>query len=223
MKTCNECHVRVEGEREFCPLCGCPLEGAPQPNPPLNLYPDLSGQARQYNLIYRLLVFLSLLGAGLSVLINLLVPSGFLWCLIVVAALVYLWLTVPPLLRRGVNYSRRIMFQVIFTCVLAVALDFIIGFRAWSINYVVPGLLSAGIGAIGVMVVFNRTSWPQYVLYQVQMGVFAFIPLVLYLMGLSNSLVMVLIAASLGLASLLITIVFGDRSIKSEFKRRFHL
>lgn len=223
MKACNECHVKIEGEREFCPLCGSPLEDFSQPGLPLNLYPDLSGRTRQYNLIARLLVFLSLLGAGLSVLINLLVPSGFMWCLIVIAALVYLWLTVPPLLRRGVNYSRRIMFQVIFTCVLVVALDFITGYRGWSVNYVVPGLLSAGIGAIGVMVVFNRTNWSQYVLYQVQMGVFAFIPLVLYLMGLSNSLVMVLIAASLGLASLLVTIVFGDRSIKSEFKRRFHM
>lgn len=223
MKACNECHIKIEGEREFCPLCGAPLEDFPQQSPPLNLYPDLSGRTRQYNLIARLLVFLSLLGAGLSVLINLLVPSGFMWCLIVIAALVYLWLTVPPLLRRGVNYSRRIMFQVIFTCILVVALDFITGYRGWSVNYVVPGLLSAGIGAIGVMVVFNRTNWSQYVLYQVQMGVFAFIPLVLYLMGLSNSLVMVLIAASLGLASLLITIVFGDRTIKSEFKRRFHM
>lgn len=223
MKACNECHIKIEGEREFCPLCGGALEDFPQPGSPLNLYPDLSGRTRQYNLIARLLVFLSLLGAGLSVLINLLVPSGFMWCLIVIAALVYLWLTVPPLLRRGVNYSRRIMFQVIFTCILVVALDFITGYRGWSVNYVVPGLLSAGIGAIGVMVVFNRTNWSQYVLYQVQMGVFAFIPLVLYLMGLSNSLVMVLIAASLGLASLLVTIVFGDRSIKSEFKRRFHM
>lgn len=223
MKTCNECHVNIEGEREFCPLCGGMLEEFPQQSPPLNLYPDLAGRTRQYNLIARLLVFLSLLGGGLSILINLLVFSGFLWCLIVVAALIYLWLVVPPLLRQGVNYSRRIMLQVILTCVLVVALDFITGYRGWSVDYVVPGLLSAGIGAIGVMVMFNRTNWGQYVLYQVQMGIYGFIPLVLYLCGLSNSLVMVLVAASLALASLLITFVFGDRTIKSEFKRRFHL
>ena len=223
MKACNECHIHLAGAPDFCPLCGAAVENAKGVPAPLNRYPNLSGRTRKYNLIYRLLVFLSLLGGGLSVLINLLVPSGFLWSLIVVAALVYLWLTVPPLLRRGINYSRRIMFQVLFTCVLAVALDFIIGYSGWSLNYVVPGLLSAGIGAIGVMVVFNRTNWAQYVLYQVQMGVFGFIPLVLYLFGLGNSLVMVLVAASLALATLLVTIVFADRSIKSEFKRRFHL
>ena len=223
MKACDNCHVTIPGQREFCPLCGNPLEESPKTGAPLNLYPDLSGRERQYNLIYRLLLFLSLLGAGLSVLINLLVPSKFLWCLIVLAALLYLWLSVPPLLRRGFNYSRRIMFQVLFTCVLMVALDIIIGYTGWSVDYVVPGLLSAGIGAIGVMVVFNRTNWAQYVLYQVQMGIFGFIPLLLYLLGLSNSLIMVLITASLALASLLVTIVLGDRSIKSEFKRRFHL
>lgn len=221
MRACKDCCAKIVTRQNFCPLCGQALEKDAKDPAVLNPYPDLTGRERQYNLVYRCLVFMSLLGGGLSLLVNLLVPSGFLWCLIVISALLYLWLTVPPLLRRGINYSSRVMFQAIFTCGLVVALDFIVGYKGWSINYVVPGLLSAGIGAIGGLVVFNRTNWVQYVLYQAQMAIFGFIPLVLYLFGLGN-IVMVLVAASLGFASLLITIVFADRSIKSEFKRRFH-
>lgn len=224
MKACNECHVHARVEGQFCPLCGATLAEAAAPgySLPQNQYPDLSGITARYHFIWRLLVFLSLLGSALSVLINLLVPTGFLWCLIVIAAVGYLWLSIPPLLRRGVNYAKRIVAQVFFTSLLVVAFDFIIGYQGWSVSYVVPGLLSAGIMAVGLMMVFNRTSRPQYIFYQFLMGLFGLVPLVLYLLGFAHNLVMVLITFGLGLSSVLITLVFGDRSLKNDFRRRFH-
>lgn len=224
-KHCTPCHAQVFTAEDFCPLCGAALE-QPQACPaglPQNPYPDLRGLTAQSNFLMRLLVFLSLMGAGTSLLVNILVPTGFMWSLIVIAALLYTWLTVPPLLRQGVNYAKRVVIQVIFTAALVVALDFIIGFQGWSVNYALPGLLCAGIAALWAMLVFNRTSWGQYIFYQFLMGIFGFIPLLLYVLGLSNSLVMVLITASLALASLLATVVFGDKTFKSDMRRRFHL
>lgn len=225
MKACESCHVNVQTEGEFCPLCGTALHTQPAPAGPLprNRYPDLSGATAQYNLFLRLMLFFSLLGGGLSVLINLLAAPGFLWSLIVVAALAYLWLSVPPLLRRGVNYAKRIMFQVVFTSLLVVALDFIIGYRGWSVTFVIPALLDAAILAVAVMVVFNRVNWAQYIFYQLVIGVFGFVPLVLYLLDIAQNLVMVLVTAGLALASILLSIIFGDKSLKSDFKRRFHM
>lgn len=224
MEVCNACHIHVEGAEGFCPLCGTALEAAQPPayTVPQNHYPNLSKISAGYNLVLRLFVFLSLLGCGLSVLVNVMIPTGFWWCLIVIAAVLYLWLTIPPLLRQGTNYAKRIVLQAIFTSALVVALDAITGYRGWSVTYVLPGLLSAGILAIGLMVMFNRTSWTQYVFYQFLMGLFGFIPLLLYFLGVAQNLVMVLLTAAFGLASLLVTLVFGDRSFKSDFKRRFH-
>lgn len=228
MKACKACGVTVESRGEFCPLCGEPLAEtgvAPQPQQAgrCNLYPDLHSRTVQHNFILRLLVFVSLLGCGVSVMVNLLVHSTFMWSLIVVAAVLYSWITIPPLLRRGVNYAARTVLIVIVTSALVVVLDLLTGYRGWSVSYVIPGLLAAGIVSIGMMIVFNRTSWARYVLSQVIMGVFGFVPLVLYAVGLGSSLVMALLAAGFALASLLVTIVFGDRTIKSEFKRRFHI
>ncbi|NLW78697.1 MAG: hypothetical protein GXY32_04715 [Ruminococcaceae bacterium] len=224
MKACDICHAQVTGTHEFCPLCGKRLQPA-EPygyTLPGNRYPDLSRISAQYNFMLRLLLFLSLLGGGVSVLVNVLVPTGFWWCLIVIVAEVYLWLTIPPLLRRARNYAKRLLFQTLLTALLMVALDFIIGWRGWSVSYAIPSLLCAGIVAIAAMIVFSRTNWPQYVFYQFTMGLLGFIPLVLYFFGLSTSIVMVLITAALGLGSVLVTVVFGDRSLKSDFRRRFH-
>lgn len=224
MKACNACHVKADTESDFCPLCGTPLEPASPPAGilPRNEYPDLSHVMVQYNFIRRLLLFISLLGCGLSVLVNVLVTPYFMWSLIVVASVAYCWLILPPLLRRGVNYAAQAVLQVVFTSVLVVALDVIIGYRGWSVTYVVPGLLCAGILAIALMIALNRTNWAQYLLYQLIMGIFGFVPLLLYFLGFARNMVMVLVTAGCALASLLATIVFGDRTIKSEFKRRFH-
>ncbi len=224
MQACETCHVKVQTSGGFCPLCGTALVPASPPEKPLpqNPYPDLSGLTARYNLILRLLLFFSLLGGGLCVLINLLAPTGFWWSLIVIAGILYLWATVPPLLRRGVNYAKRILFQTLFTSILMVVLDSVAGYTGWSVSFVIPALFSGGITAIGLMAAFNRTNWAQYIFYQVLIGVFGFLPLALYLLNIAQNLVMVLITAGLALASLLLTIVFGDRTLKHDFRRRFH-
>jgi hypothetical protein len=225
MKACNACHITVRTDQTGCPLCGGALTEAPPPKqpPPYNSYPDLSGFAAQYNFVLRLFIFVTLLGCGMSVIINLLIPTGFWWCVIVIAAAAYLWLSIPPLLSQGVDYGSRIVLQAIFTSILAVLLDWMSGYGGWSVTFVVPGLFSAGILAIGLMAVFNRTNWSQYVFHQLLMGLCGLIPLILYLLGWANNLLMVLITVGLALASLLVTIVFGDKSLKSDFRRRFHL
>ncbi len=224
---CQSCKVHVgQSSSEFCPLCGDELtkkECTCLPNLPVNSYPDLSKERALTHLVLRILAFLSLLGGGISLLINWLIPTGVWWSLIVIAASAYLWLSIPPFLRRGFNPTKRILLQVIFTCILIVIVDYTIGFSGWSTSYVVPGILCAGLGGINAMIVFNRTSWAQYVFYQCIMAVFGFTPLLLWLLGLADNRIMVIIAVSMALASLLGTIVFGDRTVKSEFKRRFHV
>ena len=230
METCDKCGVQVRTAGHFCPLCGASLTrvaemdapGRCLPDAPENEYPDLSREIAKYNFIYRLVIFISVLGCGVCVLVNLLTSPGFLWCLIVLAATVYAWLVIPPMLRRGANFGRQIVMQVIFTSALAIALDFIIGWHGWSLTYALPAICAAGIVATGLMSIFNRTRWAQYVLYQVIAGIFGFVPLLLYALGLSTSRVMVLVTASLALASILATAVLGDRTVRDEFKRRFH-
>ena len=229
MRTCKACDVSVRTEVDFCPLCGTMLEGqeAAERNDgwqkAVNHYPDLTGQMKKYNFFRRILLFITIFGCLFSALVNVLVTPGIWWSLIVLAVAVYCWALLPAMLRKGANYARQVVFQVVLTCVIVIAADFITGYKGWSVSYVLPGVLSAGIVATGLMAVFNRTRWSQYVFYQVLVCIFGFSPLVLYLFGIAHSLVMVLVAAGLALASLLLTLLFADRTIKIEFIKRFHV
>ena len=216
----------MQTEDQFCPLCGTPLacaEGSPGFDCPRNPYPDRTTAVTRYNFIKRLLLFLTLAGCGISILVNFLAVPGFLWSLIVLASALYCWAVVPPLLRRGTNFGAQAVLQVVLTGFLVVALDFLIGYNGWSVTYVVPGLLCAGTLAILLMVVFNRTRWAQVVLYQIIIGFFGFVPLGLYYLDIAQNLIIVLISAGLSIASIALILAFGDRSVKNEFKRRFHV
>lgn len=220
MKTCERCNAAINTGRQQCPLCGTPLEKGD--DPAFFSYPALTDITVRYNLVMRIGIFISVLASGLSLLINFLTSPHFMWSLIVIACLVYLWALVLSLLRRGVNQAKRIIFQVVMTSLLVVALDVITGYKGWSVSFVVPGLFSVGILAVLIMSIFMPTKWSEYIFYQLMMSIFGFIPLGLYFFGLAQNLVVVLVSTGIALMSVLFTIIFGDRSLKNDFIRRFH-
>lgn len=225
MKICNVCHIHIDTTEATCPLCGNGLQetAAAEYNVPKNHYPNLKKELVKYNFIMRILLFVSLLGCGVSVLINLLTNTTFLWCLIVVAAVVYAWLVVPSLLRQGFNYGLQALLQGLLASALCIALDFIIGYSGWSFTYVIPSIITLCILSVDLLSLFYRTNYTQYILYQIIVGVLGFVPLILYLTSVTHVFILAIIPACLGLASVLACLIFSDKSVKNEFKRRFHI
>ncbi len=225
MEVCNACHIQLSGAEQHCPLCGAEL--AKTEEKPIvkavNHYPNLRRQLARYNWVRRVLLFVTIFGCLFSALVNFLVTPNFWWSLFVVAAAAYGWILIPALLRRSINFARQIVFQVLLTGAAVILVDIITGYKGWSVSYVLPAVLSAGIVATGLMALFNRTSWYQYVFYQALVCVFGFTPLILYLCGLAGSLTMVLLSAGLAMASLILTVLFADKTIKNEFIKRFHI
>lgn len=225
MKKCETCQISIDTKSSTCPLCGTGLTAQDEVAyaTPANRYPNFNKELATYNFLVRLLLFVSLLGCGVSVLINLLTNTKFLWCLIVVAAVVYAWLVVPSLLRQGFNFGLQALLQSFFAIALCIALDFIIGYSGWSFTYVVPSIITLCIVSVDLLSLFYRTKYSQYVLYQIIVGILGFVPLVLYLTGVANVFILAVIPACLGLASVLACLIFGDKTVKNEFKRRFHV
>ena len=76
--------------------------------------------------------------------------------------------------------------------------------------------------AVVVLVMCNRTNWAGYVLYQAVLAVFGLAMPMLYFTGLAHSLVGAVVPSILAVATLAGMAVFGDRTIKNEFRRRLH-
>ncbi|MEG0911213.1 MAG: DUF6320 domain-containing protein [Ruthenibacterium sp.] len=217
MKFCSACHVKIITPTQRCPLCGGPVTADSTVN--RAVYPAFQNKAN-YHFIKRLLLFLSIVLGATCVLVNYLTPIKFWWWTIAVTALVYAWIAVPHAMRRGGNAGGKILMQVVCATAAVILLDFETGYSGWSVSYVLPVIFCVGSVALVLVILCNRTNWAGYVLYQAIFAVFGFVPLILYFTGISSSLIAALIPSLLAFASIMAMLVFGDRSIKNEFRRR---
>ncbi|MDD3429266.1 MAG: DUF6320 domain-containing protein [Oscillospiraceae bacterium] len=221
MKRCNECKVNIVDNTELCPLCNAPLEEV-EGQPCTSVYP-VQLQSTRYNFVKRLLVYLSVLGAGACAIVNYFQWQGKAWSLIPITALAFLWLVGPQAVRRGGNVAAKVMRIIFATCAYLVILDCLLGYRGWAIDYGIAIALCAGVLAIDIIMIVRRESFEKYVWYQGILVLCGLIPLVLFFTGVAASRLFAFITAGVALASLLATFVFGDRNAKNEFKRRFHV
>ncbi|MEF9970492.1 MAG: DUF6320 domain-containing protein [Ruthenibacterium sp.] len=217
MKFCSACHIKIATPTVRCPVCGGPV--TTDDTVCRAAYPVFQNKAN-YHFIKRLLLFLSIVLGAVCVLINYLNPTDFWWWTVAVTAILYAWIAVPHAMRRGGNAGGKILMQVVCAAAVIVLLDFETGYHAWSVNYVLPVIFCAGSVSLVLVILCNRTNWAGYVLYQAILAVFGFVPLVLYFTGISHSLVAALIPTLLAFVSIAAMLIFGDKSIKNEFRRR---
>jgi lysylphosphatidylglycerol synthetase-like protein (DUF2156 family) len=221
MKRCDECKINVKDNAVVCPLCLrelINLDGKTE----REIYPELL-KIPPYNFLMRLLIFLSVAGAAASVVVNVLTDASVVWSISVVSAIAYFWASIKTLLKKNSNAAFKIFVQTIFTSALCVIMEAPTGKFNWSLSYALPSIFTLGSIIIIVIIIVNRTNWANYVIYQCLIAVFGFVPALFYWLKISNSLAASAISVGVSFLSLLTTFVFGDRTIKNEFIRRFHI
>ena len=159
MKYCRKCALTIHTSYEFCPLCasqladgenGCPQEeaedvpdGAPSvAEPPADIYPKYDGESK-YNLALRILLFVSVVGAGTCLLINLLMYDGMLWSILTAGGIVFVWAALIYPIAAPRNIGHHIAVDAMAACIFFVAAQFVVHTKGWSLDYVVPFLFIA--------------------------------------------------------------------------------
>lgn len=148
--------------------------------------------------------------------------SGSLWSIIAIGCIIYVAVTIKYSIMRHANLAWKIVVQTIVAGVLLVIFDHATGYGGWSVNYGVPSILLFADLAVVFLILVNRLNWQSYFMYQIAITIFSFIPILLWAAGLVTHPKMAFITAGLTLLILLVTIRWGDRSVKTELKRRFH-
>ena len=186
-------------------------------------YPEISFDPQKYHLMMRFLIALSVLVGALLIEINLLTSHQIWWSLISSGAIVYFWITMLFSIRYHTNPAAKILVQTMGAMALCVLADFSTGYRGWSVNYAVPGMiLAADLATLALMLAHFR-SWQSYLLFQIEYAAFSLIPLLLYFLGVVTHPLLALLAIGGSWILLLITVIFGRKKAKTELKRRFHI
>lgn len=221
MKSCNKCNVKILDDTNNCPLCKTPLtdfDGIVSEN----IYPKLEIKAKEYNFIKKIFFVFSLMCAAIAAFINYITYNGVLWSIILFAAILYIWAIIIRSIKNSMNVASKILEHAFFASILIVVIDNVLGYSGWAINYVIPELIILANIAIVILIIVNRMNWHNYVLYQIVIALFGFVPIILFLLKVIQKPLLSIIAAAFSAVTLLVTILFSDKSVKSELKRRFH-
>jgi hypothetical protein len=94
--------------------------------------------------------------------------------------------------------------------------------RGWALAYVIPFVLCGSALAMTIVITAARISWRHFYLFEGSMVIICCIPLIL-----SRFMYFILwpsiVSAAYGLTTLIGMIVLGNRKLKHETKKRFHI
>lgn len=220
MSRCRQCNIEILDETERCPLCNSVLEYTIEVE---NMYPDVRMMTRKLKIISRIYLFCAMLAEVIMLYVNWVTDSEIWWSAITGLSLFYVYLLLRYAILGKSGYKSKIIVLTLIGVLMVIAIDFVVGYRGWSVNYALPaGILLVNLGIL-VLIVVNRRNWQSYIMWQIFMILCSLIPLVLWLRGIITHPLVGWIAIADSVFQFLGMLIIGDRRARVELKRRFHI
>ena len=221
MKYCVRCKVIIENKAEHCPLCHKNVikKGKP-PEWDFPYQKNIKNNLNKY--IIRVLAFLYIALIGLNVVLNLAFSHKKIWAPFSIIILLYIYLIVKTAIISYRNIGTIVVLNVYMLSLVGFILDLILGYSGWSIDYLMPILILAGIISLIVLTFIKPFFFENYFIYMLTITFFGIIQLVFLLTGLVNYKVISVITFFVSLLTVIGMFVFGDKKAINEFIKRFH-
>lgn len=220
MSRCKQCNVEILDETERCPLCHSVLEKTVEVE---NMYPNVRTMTRRLALLSRIYLFVAILVEALLIYLNVLSDSEMFWSAIPGLAMLYGYLVLRYAILGKSGYKGKIIVLTLIAILMVVAIDFVVGYRGWSVNYALPFAILLVDAGILILMCINRRNWQSYMMWQIFMILCSVVPLVLYAVGIVTAPILALLAFAFSTALFLGTLIIGDRRARTELRRRFHV
>lgn len=220
MNHCKDCEINTK--EATCPLCH-KLLSTEDIKAEDRAYPIYD--QRQYKmraLVTKLTIAGGILAVLICLLINMLVMPHFLWVFYVAVAVFYLVVSLNHTILSASHLGGKIIAQVVSLTLLLLVIDGVTGSMEWSVNYVVPFVIIAGIMLLTIIIITVRLKWTGYISFLLLMIALGFLPLILYFSGVATVLWPSVSAASFSAATFLAMLIIGNTSVMTQLGRRFH-
>jgi len=212
--------VEILDETERCPLCHSVLEKTVEVE---NMYPNVRMITRRLALLSRIYLFVVILVEALLIYLNVLSDSEMFWSAIPGLAMLYGYLVLRYAILGKSGYKGKTIVLTLIAILMVVAIDFVVGYRGWSVNYALPSaILLVDVGIL-ILMCINRRNWQSYMMWQIFMILCSVVPLVLYAVGIVTAPILAVLAFAFSAALFLGTLIIGDRRARTELRRRFHV
>lgn len=188
-------------------------------------YPVVGGDKnkikRAVRLFYISLAVVSVLAGVVNLATYRQIP--FKWAFLTWGAAAYVAMTLRFSVMRHASMSGILVRQCLGIQAILLLVDTMTGLHGWSVDYAIPCVVLFEVAAILLMLLVNRMNWQCYFMYQIAVTFLSFVPLVFLRIGWTKHPLLTVISVVISVSALVLTILLGDRSVKRELRRRFHV
>ncbi len=224
MKHCKYCNVDVKTSEKYCPLCYNVLDG--EGDNAVDFYQKRQEDDKTHKIsytLYKIFFLITLAVLATCIFINVLTYNGVIWCTLVGFSMLYIWILIAHTILSKRSVFEKIFFQLAgIIAIVVICNDISKG--DWLLNYVLPSiqLVTAFCLIFVSLVMKNR--------YKVVLPFF-----LMYILLLITSIILICVpgADTFGILSeinlilcglaIVGTLVFGHKTLRTEFAKKFHL
>lgn len=219
MAKCIKCGVEILNETASCPLCCSVLEHTDEME---NMYPDARVAMKRRVFFSRVYLFCGIVAEAMLVAIDAMNKPSIWWSAITGLIILYGYLVLRYAIIGKSGYRSKVTVLSLIALLSIIAVDFIIGYRGWSVDYVLPAGIVLMDAAILSCMLINKRNWQSYILWLLAMVLVSLIPMHLNLLELENNRALAFAPLAFSLAAFLGTLILGGRRAFVELSRRFH-
>lgn len=220
MKNCPKCLVEVKSNRKTCPLCGQLLEGSGNEKP---TYPSYQPISKRINLFVRIILFITIVSALVTIIVNILTYEGTWWAVYVILGLFYSWIVIKSTIMSKKNVAKKLFVQMLAVSLIVIVIEKISQTSGWALDYTVPSICSLTLISIITAIIFQQMRYNDYLLYLLTAILISFVPMILYWTHVVDILWPSVTSGILGIVTIIGMIIFADRATEEELKKRFHI
>lgn len=223
MSYCPNCQVELLETTNRCPICQKHLTAEPDAVAQsfYPVYHPLKVQTIQ-RFTFKLTLFIALAIVTLMVALQVLMGTIYFGANLVSALAVYGFILVNHTIMSRVNAGYKIVAQIVAIAAILIYIDAANGAYWWSTIAVIPAGIIGAVIAILVIVNVQKMQWHTYIHYLLSLLMLALLPVPLIIVGIVPWLWLALGASLFALLTLVGVSLLSNKSLKSEFIRRFH-
>ncbi len=220
MKYCQKCQMQIENNIPKCPLCGDSLIGTNDIF--VDEYPP-THSLHKYRIAIKIIWFAALLASGALLIVNFMTSLQWLWILAGICSMWYLAVSAVFAIRSARNIGLMVLVQTMGISLLTFVIDFSFSFRRWSLNYVIPLLLSFSVLLLTVLILCKPLMLRDFIVYLFVIAALGLTPVLLLAFGLATVSWPSVVVGFLSAAVFVGMFFFASRKTKHEMKKRFHV
>lgn len=224
MKFCKNCKVNVSSHHQRCPLCQGLLQmEETDENMPSHLPSFTSFKEDNTNKMIAYIRLLIMAAGIISVILNVRRPKAGFWSLVIIVTLAsfWWWLSIAVKIKRSI--IKKFSQMVFLGGSVSVFLDIMFGWKKWSLNYVVPILITASICIIMVVEKAMKISGTERVFYNFLLVVTGLSFILLIWLDVITFNVPSYVLLFVCIISICHSLLFERHELINELQKRFHI